>query len=332
MSEERAMKQHFSPSMQKVQYDSFGFEEFIQHVHKEGLAIHGITVRQHNKVLGQFYWRDGRRQDIYSCSKSVLSLALGIAIKEGKLSLDERVVDIFPELVPENPSEYLQKITLRHCATMTPGYGDYILPGWLRDWEEDKDWVHYCMNHPIDHEPGTKFFYNNASPIFVSRTIQKRTGENLLNWLKPRLFDPLDIPNPQWFTDPLGYTVGAGNLFLNTEEMSRIGQLCLDYGKWNGQELVPEWYIKEATSCQVSTAGNTQDSGKDQQAGYGYFYWMTSRPDTFQAYGMYGQKIYVFRDLDAVVTVAAHLEITEMQQRETDAVIKIIVPKLETMY
>ena len=321
-------KNHFAPNLQKEHIGGFRFEDYIREVSQQGLDIHGICVRQHNQVLGQFHWWDGRRADINSCSKSVLSLALGIAIGEGYIGLDERIIDVLSRLAPENPSENLSKITVRHLITMTPGYAGYILPGWQRDWELDKDWAHYCLHQEVVNCPGEKFIYNNASAILTARAIQERTGEKLVDWLKPRLFEPLNIPNPQWHTCPLGYTAGTGGLFLNIEEMSRIGQLCLDNGVWEGKQLVPTDYIRTATSRQVSNEGHPMCSGPDDQSGYGYFFWMTQDPNTFDAYGMYGQHIYVFRKLDAVVTVAAHLEREEMRQRSFDALKKTILPQL----
>lgn len=323
------MDDHLAPNLIKNTENSFGFEEYIKEVSQQGLDIHGICVRQHNRVLGQFHWWDGRRADINSCSKSVLSLSLGIAIGEGYLSLDERIIDILPKAAPAEPSENLAKITIKHLLTMSGGYEKNILPGWQRDWVEDKDWAHYCLHQEVKYRPGEKFIYNNASAILVSRAVQERTGEKLVEWLKPRLFDPLGIPNPQWHTCPLGYTAGTGGLFLNLEEMSRIGQLCLHYGSWEGRQLVPEQYIKEATSFQISNAGHPMRSGPDDESGYGYFFWMTCDPNTIDAYGMYGQHIYIFRGLDAVVTVAAHLEREEMRQRAFDAIKKTIVPKLK---
>lgn len=304
------------------------FESFISEVSRYGLDIHGILVRQHNVIRNQFHWWDGRRDDIRSCSKSVLSLATGIAIAEGLLSLDERVIDIFPDETPSNPSEYLQEMRIQHLLTMSPGYGDNILHGLTRDWEEDKDWVHYALHQAIIYKPGTRFVYNNASAILVARAIQRRSGEPLLNWLKPRLFDPLNIPNPQWMTCPLGYTIGSGSLFLNLDEMSRIGQLCLNKGMWEGRRLVPAEYIEEATAFKISTEENPLHRTKDFVCGYGYFFWRAHDHDCYRAFGMYGQHIIVLPKHDSVVTIASHIEGDDNHQRLLDAVWNNIIPQL----
>lgn len=299
---------------------------FIANVSKNGLDIHGILVRQHNEVLDSFYWWDGRRDNIHSCSKSVLSLAAGMALNEGLLSLDERVIDIFPEEAPDEPSEYLKALRVRHLLTMSAGYDHLVLHGNQRDWLEDRDWVHYALHYPLKYSPGTKFVYNNCAPILASRAIQKRAGMTLLEYLKPRLFEPLDIPNPQWMTCPMGYTLGVGGLFLNLEEMSRIGQLFLNKGMWKGQQLVPASYVEEAAGKQVPTEPASGKEAPDSAAGYGYWVWQCARDGAYRAEGIYGQFIIVLPGQDAVITIAAHKEGTT--QPILDAVWDTVVPQL----
>lgn len=302
------------------------FEKFIKNVYSDRLEMHGIVVRQHNEILNQFQWRDGRRADIRSCSKSVLSLAVGMAIEEGLLSLDEKVVDIFPDKVPDNPSDNMLEMKVRHLLTQSAGYDSYVLHGLTRDWLEDTDWVHYSLHQPIKFKPGTKFVYNNCAPYLASVAVQKRAGQTLLEYLKPRLFDPLKIPNPQWQTCPMGYTLGVGSLILNLEEMSRIGQLCLNKGVWEGKQLVPAKWIEEASACQIETTNATRKT-KDFTAGYGYLFWRCADYDAYRAYGMYGQHIIVLPQHDAVVTTAAHVE--GDVQKILDAVWETIIPQLQ---
>lgn len=303
------------------------FAPFISETAKQGLDIHGVLVRQHNEINNQFLWWDGRRDNIHSCSKSVLSLAVGMAVEEGLLSLDEKILDIFPEEAPSNPSQYLQQLNVQHLLTMSAGYEKYILHGNTRDWLQDQDWVHYSLHQELVYQPGTVFVYNNCAPILASRVVQKKTGITLLEYLKPRLFDPLEIPNPQWFTCTLGYTLGAGGLFLNLEEMSRIGQLYLNKGVWSGCQLVPKWYIEEATKVQIETKGAPGRFLKDDIAGYGYFIWHCARDHAYRADGLYGQYIFVLPEQDAVITMASHCE--RNTQGIIDAVWDTIVPQLK---
>lgn len=299
---------------------------FIAAVSKEGLDIHGVLARQHDTILDSFYWWDGRRDNIHSCSKTVLSLAMGMALEEGLLTMDERVVDIFPEQAPACPSNYLSQLRVGHLMTMTAGYDKLVLHGCQRDWLEDLDWVHYALHYPLVSAPGQRFIYNNCAPILASRAIQKRAGMSLVDYLKPRLFDPLEIPNPQWMTCPLGYTLGVGGLFLNLEEMSRVGQLFLNEGCWKGRRLVPAAYIRDAVRCHVDTAGNPYRSERDSAVGYGYWVWRCARDDAYRAEGIYGQFIIVLPRQDAVIALAAHKE--GCTQPILDALWDTVVPQL----
>lgn len=300
---------------------------FVSESAKQGLAVHGVLVRQHNAAAGKFLWWDGRRDNIHSCSKSILSLAVGMAVEEGALSLDERVLDIFPQEAPRDPSPWLQRLEVRHLLTMSAGYDRYILHGNTRDWLEDKDWVHYSLHQPLAYEPGSVFVYNNCAPILASRAIQKRTGTTLLDYLKPRLFDPLEIPNPQWFTCPLGYTLGAGGLFLNLDEMSRVGQLFLNRGRWGDRQLVPAWYVDEAVKVQIETRQAPNRFLPDDIAGYGYFLWHCARDRAYRADGLYGQYIIMLPEQDAVIAIASHCE--RNTQNLLDTVWETIVPELK---
>lgn len=300
---------------------------FIAAVSREGLDIHGVLIRQHNEVIDRFFWWDGRRDNIHSCSKSVLSLAAGMALEEGLIRLDERVIDIFPDETPKKCTEKLEALQVHHLLTMSAGYDHLVLHGNRRDWQEDTDWVHYALHYPLKYFPGERFVYNNCAPILASRAIQKRAGMTLLEYLKPRLFEPLKIPNPQWMTCPKGYTLGVGGLFLNLEEMSRIGQVFLDRGAWNGRQLVPLDYMKQAVKKQVDTKQEYGCNRQDSRAGYGYWVWHCARDNAYRGEGIYGQFIIVLPGQDAVITIAAHKEGTT--QPILDAVWETIVPQLK---
>lgn len=299
---------------------------FIADVSRKGLDIHGVLIRRHDVVTDHFYWWDGRRDNIHSCSKSVLSLAMGMALEEGLLRLDERVADIFPEEAPEKRTERLQALQVRHLLTMSAGYDHLVLHGNQRDWLEDRDWVHYALHYPLKYDPGEKFVYNNCAPVLAARAIQKRAGTTLLEYLKPRLFDPLEIPNPQWMTCPLGYTLGVGGLFLNLEEMSRIGQVFLNEGMWKGKQLVPQSYMRAAAAVQIATGKDEKYGAADSQAGYGYWIWHCARDGAYRGEGIYGQLIIVLPKADAVIAVTAHKE--GCTQPILDSVWDTIVPQL----
>ena len=285
---------------------SFSLEPFIHEVIVRKVNVLGIVVRQHNEVINSFFWNDCyvRRNNINSCTKSVTSLAVGMAVKEGILSIDEKPSEIFADKMPDNPQQWWLDMTLRDTLMMGSGHGKCLLPRPQRDQYEDDDWVKTCLHTPLDYAPGTHFQYNNMGPYFISVIIQDRTGQTLQDWLEPRLFKPLGIKNAQWFRSPMHYTLGMGGLHLTTEELSRVGQVCLDHGRWNDQQLVPEEYLAEATVPHIKGAFHNPPC-PDFAAGYGYFFWMNDKVPGYRGFGNYGQHMIVLPQYDAVVAVTS---------------------------
>ena len=158
----------------------------------------------------------------------------------------------------------------------------------------------------VPYKPGTYWKYNNFGPYLASVIIQERTGERLVDWLKPRLFTPLGIRNPQWLESVKGYTLGCGGLHLSTEELSRFGQLCLNKGQWEGKQLVSASWIEEATACQISNKIEGKVQHPDECAGYGYFFWRCSRDNAYCGNGYAGQRIFVLPEQDACIAVTSH--------------------------
>ncbi|MBR4767517.1 MAG: beta-lactamase family protein, partial [Lachnospiraceae bacterium] len=246
---------------------------------------------------------------------------------EGLLSLDDRVSDVLAEWVPEDPSPMLSELTMRSLLTMSAGFRRDPLPHRHSD-SFSEDWAGICLGAPFEKRPGTSFYYQNAPTYLISRSIEKRAGETLLKYLKPRLFDPLGIPNPQWFECPNGHTSAFSGLFLTPEEMADIGELCLQNGSWRGKQLVPEEYMKEATSFQIDNRENRLTHEKDDTSGYGYFFWIGSEPGLSYASGVYGQQIYIFRELDAVISVTADIEEGDANQILLDLIREHLIPNL----
>ena len=288
-------------------------ESFVQDTIKRKLDLYHVVVRQHGEIIGKFDWRENRREDIHSVSKSFLSIAIGIAIDEGILRLDEKPAEIFSDKLPESPSENLQAMTIRDMIMMATGHDHFILQGYsasddrpVRDAIENDDWVQYALEFDVPYKPGTYWKYNNFGPYLASVIIQERTGERLVDWLKPRLFTPLGIRNPQWQESGKGYTLGCGGLHLSTEELSRFGQLCLNKGQWEGKQLVSASWIEEATACQISNKIEGKVQHPDECAGYGYFFWRCSRDNAYCGNGYAGQRIFVLPEQDACIAVTSH--------------------------
>ncbi len=259
------------------------------------------------RLLNLRVWKDGRlvlskdydgemRRNQYSASKSVTSAAVGIALKEGLLSLDERLTEAFPADIPAQPCGNLQKATVRDLLTMGLGQGQGYLMGEQRPFLQEKDWVKYALSLPFEYAPGEKFVYNNVGPYLAGVLVQRRAGCDLVSYLTPRLFAPMGIQRPTWEADPQGFTFGAGGLFLCVSELLKFGQLLLQNGQWEGRQLVPAGYLAEATKKQI-------ENGED---GYGYLFWRGQR-DSFRADGKYGQYAIVFPEEGAVIATNAEL-------------------------
>lgn len=246
-------------------------------------------------VLSKDYDSEMRRNQ-YSASKSFTSAAVGIALGEGLLSLEERLVDAFSKEVPECAGENLQKATVRDLLTMGLGQGKGYLMGEQRPFLQEEDWVRYALSLPFEYAPGEKFVYNNVGPYLAGVLVQRRSGCDLVSYLTPRLFAPMGIQRPTWETDPQGFTFGAGGLFLCVTELLKFGRLLLQKGRWDGRQLVPEAYLKEAAKKQIENG----------EQGYGYLFWRGER-DSFRADGKYGQYALVFPEEDAVICTNAEL-------------------------
>lgn len=272
-----------------IQLDSYA--ERVQ-----GLGVLGVVITQNGEEIGKRLWDEECRRNVYSASKSYTSCAVGIAIKEGLLTLDERLVDAFSDDLPETVSENLQKATVRDLLTMRLGQAHAELMGAQRPLYKEMDWVRMSLAFPFTDVPGTKFVYNNVGPYLAGVLVQRRAGCNLVDYLMPRLFEPMGIHRPTWETDPMGYTFGAGGLMLTLSELHRLGLLYLQDGVWNGRQIITREWARESTSRQ---GDNSQDA-----YGYGYLFWGGPH-GTFRADGKYCQLSILCRDRNAVISVVA---------------------------
>lgn len=265
-----------------------------------------ISVGQ--DTVYEHYWDEDCRRNIYSASKSFTSCAVGFAIQEGLIDLNERLIDAFAEDIPAHPDENLQKATVKDLLTMTLGQEKGFLMGTQRPRMEEQDWVKASLVIPFVYEPGTHYVYNNVGPYLAGILVQKRAGCDLLAYLTPRLLKPLGIRRTVWEVDPFGNTFGAGGLFLTVSELHKLGLLYLQDGCWNGRQLLSKEWIRESTRKQVENNQNPY--------GYGYLFW-GGRHNSFMANGKYGQYTMVFRDKAAVISLMA-------ESRNTDQLEAII--------
>ena len=211
----------------------------------------GVIVTQNGKETARYLWDDACRRNIYSASKSFTSAAVGIALREGLLSLDEKLVDAFEKDLPDTVSPHLEKACVRDLLTMCLGQEKPYLMGSDRPFYTETDWVRAALARPFSDDPGTIFLYSNTGPYLAGMLIQRRAGCDLVHYLMPRLFEPLGIRLPTWEVDPNGLTFGAGGLFLNIDELHLFGQLLLQKGFWKGKQVLPENWVAQSTAKQV---------------------------------------------------------------------------------
>lgn len=288
--------------------------EYYQVIADCSEEIHSIMVVQHGKVLAEKFFSPDTAHVLHSVSKTFTSTAVGFAISEGLLSLDDKIVDIFPESVPENPSENLKKVTIRNLLTMNSGHATDPTRSVSNG---DGDWVKGFMEWPIEYEPGTCYCYNSLGTYVLSAAVQKVSGQKIVDYLDTRLWQPLGIEKPKWLESPAGINTGGWGLYLHTESLAKMGLCLLNGGEYKGKQVIPAEWVAEMSAKQVPCVPsgtnevkmreNPQDpSTSDWLQGYGYQMWRC-RHNAFRADGAYGQYIIVIPEHDAVIAVTAHV-------------------------
>jgi len=264
-------------------------------------ALHSFILVRHGKIIAEGWWSPYNPESphqLYSLSKSFTSTAIGLAVDEDIISLDDPVISFFPDKIPENPSENLKSMRVRDLLKMNTGH-EVDASGRMRD--PDKGWVAGFLSLPVERKPGTIFVYNSGATYMLSAIIQEVTGKKLVEYLQPKLFDPLDIKPPLWQSDPDGINIGGWGLFLTTNDIAKFGQLYLQKGKWNGQQIVPESWVEQATSYQSSNGSNPES---DWEQGYCFQFWRC-RHNAYRGDGAFGQYCIVMPDQDAVLAITS---------------------------
>ncbi|HEV8492089.1 MAG TPA: serine hydrolase domain-containing protein [Candidatus Angelobacter sp.] len=276
--------------------------DFITNADAKFDAPHSFMLVRHGNVIAEGWWSPyspQSRHQMFSLSKSFTSTAVGLAISEGKLSLFDPVVKFFPDDIPTNASDNLKAMRIRDLLTMSSGQ----LPVTVQKFSFDSKEVltKQFLALPVDVKPGTLWFYSTPSSYMLSAIVQKVEGQNLVEYLKPRLFEPLGIDNPVWEMSPQGIALGGYGLSVRTEDIAKFGLLYLNHGKWNGKQLVPADWVAMATARQAS---NGSDPDSDWEQGYGFQFWR-ARHGLYRGDGAFGQFCIVMPEQDAVVSITS---------------------------
>ncbi len=307
-----------TPEQQGV--SSSAILDFVESADQTVDTLNSFILVRHGKIIAEGWWAPYDAQTphvLYSLSKSFTSTAVGLAIAEGKLSLDDEVLKAFPEDAPADPSANLKAMRVRDLLRMSAG-NDSEAPLWPDDNSFPKERLtKIFLAHPVPFKPGTRFLYNSPATYMLSAMVQKVTGQNVNDFLRPRLFEPLGIRDPLWLQSAQGTSFGAFGLSLRTEDIAHFGQMYLQKGMWNGKQLIPAAWVEEATKVQTSN-GSSPNSDWDQ--GYGYQFWR-SRHNTYRGDGAFGQFCMVLPEQDAVVAITSGT--AEMQ-----SVMKLVWDKL----
>ena len=301
---------------------SQAIEDYIRASENELDGIHSFVLIRHGDIVAEGYWAPfsaDRTHLLFSHSKSFTSTAAGLLADEGKLDLDERLVDIFPELVPEKPDPNLAQLRVRDLLTMNAGQNHeavFLAP--------DGDWVKAFMSNKIERKPGSGFKYDSCATHVVAAIVEKKTGKKLMDYLEEKFFRKLGITGAWSNVSPTGVACGGWGMNLKTRDLARFGLCYLNEGRWLGEQVISRDWVRLATSLQTQTKYD-RPGDSDWSQGYGFQFWRC-RHNCFRADGAFGQYTVVMPDKDAVISITAGL--SDMG-KELDLVWKHLLPAMQ---
>lgn len=293
-----------SPELQGA--SSTGLQAFLEAIEKSKIEFHSIMVLRHGHVIAEGWWKPYApvlKHTLYSLSKSFTSSAVGMAIAEKHFTLESPVISFFPNDLPEEISDNLKAMKIKHLLSMSTGHAKDTIPKMRADLVIN--WVKEFLSLPVEFEPGTHFVYNTGATYMLSAIVQKKTGKPLLQYLKPRLFDPLGITDPDWEIDPRGINTGGYGLRVKAEDIAKFGQLYLQKGLWKGKQILPAAWIADATISHIDSSPpvvKRPNEENDWAQGYGYQFWRC-RYGAYRGDGAFGQFCIVLPEQDAIVAI-----------------------------
>lgn len=313
-----------TPEQENV--DVQGIEAYLDALQKDSIEIHSLMLVRNGKVVYE-KWLEGNSPDsvhiMYSVSKSFAATAIGFAVDEGLVKLDDAVISFFPNELPDTLSPYLEQLCVWDLLTMTVGQAQ-------EPSRKSENWVKEFFAQAITIEPGTRFYYNSMGSFMLSAIVQKVSGQTLFDYLKPRLFEPLHIHNIYWEKNAQGFSVGGWGLFLKTEDMAKFGLLFLQNGVWEGKQLLPKGWTEQASAPQIANGAGWPGDGAEQidtdwSQGYGYQMWR-SKHNAYRADGARGQFIFVLPDKNTVIAITSN---TNNTSSEISLIWEHILPALK---
>lgn len=270
-------------------------DDFLKEVKEKGIVINYVQVRKSGKiVLDWGRLSQKTRLNTWSVSKSFVSVAVGIAIDEGLISLDEKVCESFKEYLPEDASKNLLELEVRHLLTMTTGFDHALFFSDDPQRYVTKDWIRFFFEQDYPYAPGERFLYCNFNTYMLACLIEKKSKVDIMDFLNEKLFCPLEILSPDWTRCPMGHIHAANGLYLTIDEFGRFGQMLLDGGVYKGKRIVSKEYLDMAMSNHMPDEWGIR---------YGFQFWQNPDGESFRADGKYGQYIIVVPKKDLVVSV-----------------------------
>ena len=319
-----------TPESQGV--SSEGILEFIDAAEKTfdagpAGALHGFVIVRHGKTIAEGSWKPfdtlNETHMLYSHSKSFTSTAIGFLADEGKIDLDERIIDIFPEETPAEPSENLRSLRVRDLLTMNVGKRDHLL-------RDGGDWAREFLSMDFTRQPGTGFKYDSDATYVLAAIVEKKSGMKMMDYLKVKMFDKIGIEKAWTTFSPQGIPCGGWGMNMTTRELARFGQLYLQKGWWNGENLISPLWVTLATTRHTWSGwqyvgAQKLGAGNDWEQGYGFQFWRCTH-GAYRADGAAGQLTVVMPEQDMVVSVHAGLD---DMQKELDLIWTHLLPAVK---
>jgi len=296
---------------------------FVEAADRDIDSLHSLMLLRHGKVVAEGWWSPYAPElphMLFSLSKSFTSSAIGLAVAEGLLTVDDRVLSFFPDETPAEVSENLAAMRVRDLLSMSTGQAEDAL-----DRLDEPNWAKIFLARPVPYEPGTHFLYNSTATYMLSAILQKLTGQMLLEYLTPRLLEPIGIRDATWETCPRGINTGGWGMNIKTEDIARFGQMYLQKGTWHAKRILPEAWIDEATAYHSDNRGNATNENVDWQQGYGYQFWRCQH-NAYRGDGAFGQYCVVMPDQDVVLAITSGLD---NMQSVLDLVWGILLPAMQ---